>query len=793
MFNFLINPIFLTYIIIFFIIIAIIIGFFVLRRLKKDNLGLMLGMSLFLIKIPRYEKKDKNESIELKHLLGISAQMYASFNILPKRAKIIFEVASSYNEEEIAFYGACPKNFVNEFKKVIHGAYQNAKIEQVENDYSIFSSKGKSAGAYIILEKRNFMPIRTYHDFENDPLNQVISAIGKLNIGNGAALQIVLRPVKKNWYKGAKSTLFNLKTGKKQDIIKIWEKTINDVVGVGSKQNKEKKEEPIDQEQIEAISKKISRPVFNVNIRIIANALTEIEADQILDQMLQQFSQYSLPNQNGLQIKKVIGYKLKKLIYNFIFRIFEKKTTISLNADEIASIFHFPYPGLEVPNVKSVSSRDVAPPNILPNKGELEIGKVVYREENQKVFLKNSDDRMRHFYIIGQTGTGKSRFQQELIKQDILAGRGVGVVDPHGDLIEATLTNIPKERYSDVILFEPFNTENPMGLNMLEYETEDQKDFAIQEMIAIFYKLVTDPAMIGPMFEHYMRNAMLALMADGNNIGTMVEIPRLLTDNEFAETYISKLTDPVALNFWRNEWKKTSEQQKGDMFGYLISKVGRFVENPMMRNIIGQSHSSFNLSNIMNQGKIFLANLSKGKVGDMNSNLLGLILVSKIQMAAMTRANMKEKDRRDFYLYIDEFQNFTTDSIAIILSEARKYRLSLTMTHQYITQLDEKIRNAAFGNVGTIGAFRVSQEDAEILEKQFEPDFSRFDLINLPNRNLIIKLLIDGEITSAFKMKTIDSETGDYSKVDLIRKMSILKYGRDKTDVEREIIKRANL
>jgi len=683
-FNFLINPIFLTYIIIFFIIIAIIIGFFVLRRLKKDNLGLMLGMSLFLIKIPRYEKKDKNESIELKHLLGISAQMYASFNILPKRAKIIFEVASSYNEEEIAFYGACPKNFVNEFKKVIHGAYQNAKIEQVENDYSIFSSKGKSAGAYIILEKRNFMPIRTYHDFENDPLNQVISAIGKLNIGNGAALQIVLRPVKKNWYKGAKSTLFNLKTGKKQDIIKIWEKTINDVVGVGSKQNKEKKEEPIDQEQIEAISKKISRPVFNVNIRIIANALTEIEAGQILDQMLQQFSQYSLPNQNGLQIKKVIGYKLKKLIYNFIFRIFEKKTTISLNADEIASIFHFPYPGLEVPNVKSVSSRDVAPPNILPNKGELEIGKVVYREENQKVFLKNSDDRMRHFYIIGQTGTGKSRFQQELIKQDILAGRGVGVVDPHGDLIEATLANIPKERYSDVILFEPFNTENPMGLNMLEYETEDQKDFAIQEMIAIFYKLVTDPAMIGPMFEHYMRNAMLALMADSNNIGTMVEIPRLLTDNGFAETYISKLTDPVALNFWRNEWKKTSEQQKGDMFGYLISKVGRFVENPMMRNIIGQSHSSFNLSNIMNQGKIFLANLSKGKVGDMNSNLLGLILVSKIQMAAMARANMKEKDRRDFYLYIDEFQNFTTDSIAIILSEARKYRLSLTMTHQYI-------------------------------------------------------------------------------------------------------------
>lgn len=368
----------------------------------------------------------------------------------------------------------------------------------------------------------------------------------------------------------------------------------------------------------------------------------------------------------------------------------------------------------------------------------------------------------------------------------------MGVIDPHGDLIEDTLSNVPKQRVDDVALFEPFELARPQGLNMLEWDSPEQKDFAVQEMIAIFMKLFP-PEVIGPMFEHYMRNAMLALMADKNNPGTLVEIPRIFTDDTFMEERLEHVEDPVVRNFWIREWKQTTGQSRSDMLGYVVSKVGRFIENEVMRNIIGQSHSSFNLAAMMDEGKIFLANLSKGKTGEVNSALLGLILVSKMQMAAMRRADQPQEKRRDFYLYVDEFQNFTTDSIATILSEARKYRLNLTLAHQYIAQLDEKIRNAAFGNVGSIACFRVSQEDADIMEKQFEPDFSRYDLINLPNRHLVLKLLVNGSVNPAFKMKTLDIKVGDYGQVEGMRKLSHLKYGRDKSLVEKEIIQRSRL
>ncbi|MBM3250735.1 MAG: ATP-binding protein, partial [Candidatus Nealsonbacteria bacterium] len=378
------------------------------------------------------------------------------------------------------------------------------------------------------------------------------------------------------------------------------------------------------------------------------------------------------------------------------------------------------------------------------------------------------------------------------IRQDIEKGEGVGVIDPHGDLVEHILTNVPQERIKDVILFEPFETARPFGLNMLEWDTPEQRDFAISEMITIFTHLFP-PEIIGPMFEHYMRNAMLALAADRNNPGTIVEIPNMYTNERFAEEKIRKVNDPLVRNFWLKEWKQTTGQTRSDMLGYVVSKLGRFIENEMMRNILGQSQSSFNLEEIMNNKKIFLANLSKGLTGEVNSSLLGLIMVSKMQVAAFRRTIIPEDQRNDFYLYVDEFQNFTTDSVATILSEARKYRLNLILAHQYMPQLKEEIKNAVIGNVGTIASYRIGITDAEFLESQFSPEFSKFDLSNIDNFQYIVKMMLEGKISSPFKVKAVKPVQRDYGNTEAIKNMSRTKYGRPKVLVEEEITQKLKI
>ena len=387
--------------------------------------------------------------------------------------------------------------------------------------------------------------------------------------------------------------------------------------------------------------------------------------------------------------------------------------------------------------------------------------------------------------------------------QDIRNGEGICIVDPHGDLVEDVLRYIPKERADDVILFEPFDMERPLGLNMLEVKGPEQKDFAIQEMIAIFYKLFP-PEMIGPMFEHNMRNVMLTLMEDVQYPGTIAEIPRMFTDTDFQRYKVSKVKDPIVRAFWEKEMAKTSDFHKSEMLGYLISKVGRFVENEMMRNIIGQPTSAFDFRKTMDEGKILLINLSKGKTGEVNAKLLGLIVVSKLQMAAMSRADVAEEQRRDFYLYVDEFQNFVTDSFATILSEARKYRLNLIMAHQFISQLsvekegtstmDTRMRDAVFGNTGTMISFRIGVEDAEVMAKEFAPIFNEFDMVNIDRFNAYVKLMIKGTASRPFNMETYPKPSGGSVEVaGVIRNLSRLKYGRTRSEVQAEILDRTKL
>jgi len=796
-----------------FLFLLIILAFFVAVKFEfgdKNSVFGGLDMVLFLVTMPKnFDKKEGELAKEEKNLISEMEQVFSNFLYLKKpklfqgEPCIAFEVASQIGGSDISFYVAVPKYLETVFEKYVQGVYPNSLVDKVPQDYTIFEPQGATTGAYLKLSENALFPISTYQILEKDPLALITNNLSKISANEGGAVQVMIKPLQENLRKKGEKALKKIREGKsiREAVVQASQGMILELFGElfeSQKTPKEKeqfnqnqnKQQGIDQKGYDAIQSKIQKQAFEVNVRVLASAQTESRADEILQHLLSAFSQFSMSAINSLEPKQVYKKELRKLIYDFSFRNFNQKQSNILNLEELASIYHFPTHFIETPYIKSTKSAVAPPPSDLPESGVINIGKVLFRGEEKEVFFGSREDRRRHFYIIGQTGTGKTSLMKDMIRQDIENGEGVAVIDPHGDLIEDTLANIPKERIEDVVLFEPFDLERPQGLNMLEYDTPEQKDFAVQEMIAIFMKLFP-PEIIGPMFEHYMRNAMLALMADKDNPGTLVEIPKMFTDPVYLQERIKNVSDPIVRNFWLKEWASTTGSTRSDMLGYVVSKLGRFIENEMMRNIMGQSHSGFDLAEIMDNKKIFLANLSKGLTGEVNSSLLGLILVSKMQMAAMKRARTPESERKDFYLYIDEFQNFTTDSIATILSEARKYRLNLIVGHQYMPQLKQEIRDAVLGNVGTMGAFRIGAEDAENLEKQFSPTFSKFDLINLDNLNLVVKMMINGKTSTPFKMQLMPFHQGNKNIVEPIKKISKLKYGKSKQVVEQEISQRS--
>ncbi len=779
---------------------------------EKNAVFGALETSLFLVMMPKNDAKKEGEmQQEEKALIGHMEQVLANFLYLKKPKflaeppSVALEIASQTGNTDISFYVCVPKYLESVFEKYIQGVYPRAIVDKVPEDYTVFEPQAFSAGAYLKLKENPLFPISTYQKLEKDPLSTITNNLSKIAPNEGAAVQVIIRPLSGfNLRKKGEKALAKIREGKsvrsaaseamQSGFMKVLSEIGGDMLNPKTKKKDEpfsnKKEQGFDQIGYDAIQGKIQKQPFETNIRVVSSAQTKERAEEIVSHLADAFNQFSLSAINSLEPKKIPEKYIKSFVYDFSFRIFNKTQRSILNTEELASIYHFPTHFIETPYIKAAKSAAAPPPQDLPETGPMLLGKVNYRGDEKKVYFASRQDRRRHMYIVGQTGTGKSTFMEEMAIQDIKNGEGVAIVDPHGEFVEHILANIPKERVDDVVLFEPFDMERPMGLNMLEYDTPEQKDFAVQEMISIFYKLFP-PEIIGPMFEHYMRNAMLALMADKENPGTLVEIPKMFTDPQFLKERLEKVTDPVVRNFWVKEWAATTGSTRSDMLGYVVSKVGRFIENEMMRNIIGQSRSGFDLGKIMNEKKIFLANLSKGQTGEVNSSLLGLILVSKIQMAAMKRATMKNDDRVDFYLYIDEFQNFTTDSISTILSEARKYKLNLIMAHQFIPQLQDEIKNAVMGNVGSMGAFRIGAEDAEFMEKQFEPGFSRFDLVNLDNFTLVVKMMLNNKISSSFKMNIYPPSKGREEIVPIIKKIAKLKYGKPRAMVEADIVKRS--
>lgn len=777
-----------------FVVVAMLYYYFY-RISAAETVKKALSFRALLVSLPKEEKPKEGEGTkDFKEVISLFEQLLANLYSIGPTQQVAFEIIAKNGT--IYFYVVCPKEIQSMVEKQIHSFYPTAHIEE-DFEYRFFKKEtGYIKSAYLALNKNFVYPLKTYLKLESEPLNAITNAFSKLGENSRAALQIIIKPKMGMWQADCQKEAKRIQEGKKSQsflrefITDLGSAAKGEAASEKPKESKPHTLTPIEEAKIKAFQEKSQKSGFDVQIKILTVAPTQEEAEVNLNNIVAAFSQFGSPELNRLQVIK--PKDTTEIVKNFILKSFGSGPKFILNTEEIASLIHFPNRFIETPKIHwLLAKRLPAPPN-LPKEGTV-IGVNIYRGEEQIVRIKE-DDRRRHIYMVGKTGTGKTTLFLQMAESDIKEGKGVGYIDPHGDAVEELVNRIPKERVEDVILFEPADMTRPLGLNLLEWKKPEEKDFLVGEWISIFYKLF-DPGkvgIIGPQWEHWGRNAALTIMEQPGG-GTLLEIPRLFTDADFREEAVSHVKDPVVKAFWEKQMAQTAEFHKSEMLNYFISKFGRFMTNYMMRNIIGQQKSSFDLREVMDKGKILLVNLSKGKIGEINSFLLGLILVSKIQMAAMSRADIPESQRRDFYLYVDEFQNFTTDSFISILSEARKYRLCLNVTNQYIAQLEEGIKNAVIGNAGTLITFRVGAHDAEFLAKEFE-GLSEIDLMNLDNYNAYIKLLIDGVASKPFSLKTIKPhEVQDKRIGDMVKQVSKLKYGRDRAEVEQEIYKRSRL
>ncbi|MEI7890730.1 MAG: TraM recognition domain-containing protein [bacterium] len=713
---------------------------------------------------------------------------------------IALEIANPCGNEEISFFLAIPKKFRESIEKQVHSYFPNASIEKIQ-DYTIFAPGSFTAATTLGLKASHALPVLTYENVDVDPLNEISNALSKLQTeGEGAAIQIILRPAGKNWRKMGRDIAHKMQQGKRLKDVQSNSFALDLGKGVvQALQNKPKEQilhketvqlTPEEQELVKKIEAKSSKAGFKTNIRLISSAMSQQRADDILAHMENAFAQFENHEVNHFVVQKRV--KSKKTAFDYIFRNFDEDNSVVLSTEEISSIFHFPISTTETPKIKWQKSGAAPPPLNIPKEG-LIIGYNNYRGAKTEIRMTDSD-RRRHLYAIGQTGTGKTVVLQELAKQDARNGKGFCFIDPHGDAIEDILTAIPKERAEDVIVFDPSDMERPFGLNMLEYDPAQpqQKTFVINEMIGIFDQLYDLKATGGPMFEQYVRNAMLLIMEDPESGSTLMEISKVLADEDFRKMKLSRCNNPVVMDFWTKEAEKAGgEAALANMVPYITSKLTTFISNDMMRPIIAQQKSTINFREIMDDGKILLVKLSKGKIGEINAHLLGMVIVGKILMSALGRGDIPEDQRRDFYLYLDEFQNVTTNSISQILSEARKYHLCLSIAHQFIGQLSEDISKAVFGNVGSMMILRVGPEDAEFLEKQLAPVFTANDLVSVDNHKGFARILINGELSKPFSIETNAPTKGNQEAANYLKELSRLKYGRDAAIVNREIMQRA--
>ena len=791
-------------------------GYLYVRRLYREQKNYERGLKMVPVLIhlpPPSDDRDINgrdvrdvvdENISRAQVLyGILASTFQK-GIKSKfygQRHIALEIVAS--KGTVHFYSAVPVVLLGVVEQAIVSAYPTARLEEVA-EHNIFSPVGRISGTLggeLVLKEDFAYPIGTYQEIKRDTMQALLNAFSNLTKEDGAGIQILLRPADNSWRKHAIAHADAKRTGKAKN--KGLEKAfsgagqvftaLNKPPEAGDSEPPKPKDEPssLDQSVAQLIEEKTKQPGYEVLIRVVASSNISQRAQTILNNLVATFALFDAPGRNGF--KFVPAKDIDSFVTAYILRFFpQSKDETILNASELATLFHFPdQQNIPTSQLERQASKQVDGPRNVPEEGLL-LGYNMFRGAKKPIKLAEAD-RARHMYVVGQTGTGKSTFLENLALQDMLEGRGFAFVDPHGDTAEKLLAMVPKERTEDVIYFSPADTDYPMGLNMFEYHSQDQKDFLIQEAINMLYKLY-DPGhtgIIGPRYEHIFRNAALTIMADPEG-GTFVDIPKLFRDPAFVDQKLKHVTDQNVVEFWRKEMPQSQRSSDfGEVISWFVSKFGAFLSNEMMRNIIGQTKSSFNLREIMDEGKILLVNLSRGRTGDLNSKLLGMIFVMKFEAAAMSRADVPEEYRRDFCLYVDEFQNFSTESFADILSQARKYHLNLIVANQFTTQLSDEIRDAVFGNVGTVVSYRVGTNDAEFLAKQFAPVFDIEDLQFIPNYNMVVRMMIGGVPVQPFSMSALPP-LGNPNKqlADALKQLSWAKYGRPRGEVEKTIFNR---
>lgn len=738
------------------------------------------------------------------------SQSQVMYNIIASTASKGFMINRVYGQRHLAFeiiaskglihyYVAVPVMLLDVVHQAVSAAYPAARLEEVE-EHNIFSKVGKVSGTIggeLTLKREFSYPIATYQESKRDAMRAILNALSGATRDDGVGIQLLVRPAKEGWTKKVISSVAKIRKDKgtksgglggmaPKDLLEAFWKTPE---AQGSKPE-DKQLTSLEQSTIDAMEEKTRHPGYEVLIRVVASSNTSARSQSLMKNVVAAFSLFDSPGKNGFKFS--ITKNVEQFVTSFIFRFFPQQVSSSiLNSVELATIFHLPdQKNIPTSQVQRQASKQVDGPNESLEEGFL-LGYNVFRGVKKQIRL-STNDRRRHSYIIGQTGTGKSKLLENLALQDMLDGKGFAFIDPHGDSAEELLGMVPKERVEDVIYFNPGDMENPVGLNLFEFDTPDQRDFLVQEAIAMLYRLY-DPGhtgIIGPRYEHWFRNAALTIMADPAGT-SFIDIPQVFNDNDFAKEKLKHVTDQTVLDFWNKEMAQTSDYHKSEVLGWFVSKFGAFLSNEMMRNVIGQTKSGFNLRDIMDNKKILIVNLSKGKTGELNSQLLGMIFVMKFQAAAMGRADIPEDQRVDFALYVDEFQNFATDSFESILSEARKYRLNLILANQFVTQLTDKIREAIIGNVGTVISGRIGTTDAELMEKKFMPTFDAEDLTKLPNFEAVVVTQINGVPSSPFSMSYIPPLGSPNPQLaNALRRLSAAKYGRARADVERDIFNR---
>lgn len=800
-----------------FAFLGLVVGFFVFSQYRKTlreakNYERGLKMVPLLIHLPPSSDDIETGSRDARDITEeVLSQAQVMYNIIASTATRGFK-SKVYGQRHISFemvakgglvyyYAVVPTVLEDVIRQAIAAAYPSARLEEVA-EHNIFSQVGKLSGTIggeFTLKKNYAYPIATYQESKRDASRALLNALSAASREDGAAIQVLLRPAREGWTKesvatadkitkdkGKKKSGFGGMVAPKELMEALWRPP-----EAGQTKPEDKQLTSLEQATVEAIETKTRHPGYEVLIRVVVSSNTAAHSQALLKNIVAAFSLFDSPSFNGF--KFAVTKNIEELVTAYIFRFFPQTLAQNiLNSVELATLFHLPdQKNIPTSQVQRQLSKQVDGPTQLMDEGFL-LGYNEFRGTKKPIRL-STNDRRRHTYIIGQTGTGKSVLLENLAFQDMMDGRGFAFVDPHGDSVEALLGKVPKERVEDVIYFNPGDMANPIGLNMFEFDHPDQKDFLVQEAINMLYGLY-DPGhtgIVGPRLEHIFRNCALLLMSDPNG-GTFIDIPKLLIDEEFMKSKLKYVTDQTVLDFWTKEFPNSQRSnESGEVISWVVSKFGPFISNDAMRNIIGQTKSGFNLRDIMDNKKILLVNLSKGKMGELNSKLLGIIFVMKFQAAAMGRADVPEDQREDFSLYVDEFQNFATESFESILSEARKYRLNLILGNQFMTQLTDKIREAIIGNVGTVISGRIGITDAEILVKKFAPTFDAEDLTKMPNYQSVTSVMVNNVPSAPFSMSFVPPMGQSNPELSsALKRLSAAKYGKPRSVAEKEIFDR---